>query len=278
MSARRKLEKTYGFKLDDYELMSLNKIWIIGCGGNGSHLVSDVARLISTLDKNISIILVDGDIVEEKNLIRQHFTQADIGENKAKVLAGRYSAAYGVDIGYHTEYLTEENAPQILSHISKPQLFITCTDNLKSRQVVATQKGDMWIDLGNEDRSGQVTFSSLKKKPYRSTLFLSGTSFPTPTVFELFPEMEERAKQEVPINQRSCAEMAAEAPEQVGFVNVMCAAIAKNYVHALLTQRPIKTYQAFFTLDNTFEHRTITDAVVKSWVETIPRFDQFYVE
>ena len=42
------------------------------------------------------VIICDGDVVEEKNLVRQNFTPADQGENKARVLAERYSTVFGM--------------------------------------------------------------------------------------------------------------------------------------------------------------------------------------
>jgi PRTRC genetic system ThiF family protein len=265
------LEKTFGFKLDDYEASTLSKIIVIGCGGNGSHLVSDLARLVSTLPQHIEIVLVDGDAVEAKNLVRQHFAEPDQGKNKAQVLAARYGNAYNVPIGYVPEYLTQDNKARVFGKLGRPTLFITCTDNLKSRKIVSKQRGHVWIDLGNEEFGGQVTFSSLMGSSYGDKI-LDGESFPTPHVFEIFPEYEERASKEADIEQQSCADMAAESPAQAGYVNVLCAALAKNYVHSLLTQRPIKNYQTFFTIDNTFESRRITKTAVEQWIKDYERF------
>jgi PRTRC genetic system ThiF family protein len=265
------LEKVYGYCLDDYELTTLNKIVIIGCGGNGSHIVSDIVRLVGTIGRPIEIVLVDGDKVEEKNLIRQHFAEADLGRNKAEVLAGRYGNAYNVPVGFVPEFLTEANKSSIIRGMGRPGVFITCTDNLKSRKIVSEQVGHVWIDLGNEEFGGQVTFSSLYG-PSFGTKIVDGEAFLTPHVFELFDEYTAKAKEEGDINERSCAEVAAESPNQAGYVNVTCAAIAKNYVHALLTQRPIKNYQTFFTIDNTFESRSITQSAIEEWINKFHRF------
>lgn len=274
---KRTLEPIYKFVLSEHERILLNRIVVIGCGGNGSHLVSDVARLVSTLTEKPSIILIDGDSVEEKNLIRQHFIAADLGKNKAEVLASRYGGAYGVDIGYYSEYLTDENFSKLIGTNNYMTLFITCTDNLKSRLLVSQQSDSIWIDLGNEERGGQVSFSSLKRPSFYSIerIDSANRSFAVPTIFEIYPDMEQRAKEEIPIGQRSCAEIAEEAPEQVGFVNVMAAAIAKNFVHALLTRQPITTHQVHFTLDNAFEYRTMTKSVVQDWIETYDRFKNY---
>lgn len=61
-------------------------IYLIGAGGVGSFLAPTMVCLVG---KN-NITLVDGDKLERKNLNRQLFTEADIGQNKAEALARRY--------------------------------------------------------------------------------------------------------------------------------------------------------------------------------------------
>lgn len=81
---------------------------VVGAGGTGGHLVPNLARLISIKNnesKQHTLTIMDNDIVEEKNLIRQNFTNNDINKNKAEVLANRYSRAYGLPINYVPSYL-----------------------------------------------------------------------------------------------------------------------------------------------------------------------------
>lgn len=69
-----------------------NRFFIIGCGGVGSWLTPALCALLHTNVKGSEneITLVDGDTLEEKNLDRQLFTEADIGKNKAEALGERY--------------------------------------------------------------------------------------------------------------------------------------------------------------------------------------------
>jgi len=60
--------------------------YIIGCGGVGSALVPSFCLLKSPAE----VTLIDGDIIERKNLNRQLFTADQIGMNKAVALAGKY--------------------------------------------------------------------------------------------------------------------------------------------------------------------------------------------
>ena len=81
------------------------KIVMLGAGGTGGHIAPHLYRLLYALDRPVRFIICDGDIVEEKNLVRQNFTPADLGENKAKVLAERYSSVFGMETEYVPEFI-----------------------------------------------------------------------------------------------------------------------------------------------------------------------------
>lgn len=83
------------------------KIVMLGAGGTGGHIAPHLYRLLYALERPVRFIICDGDIVEEKNLVRQNFTPADLGENKAKVLAERYSSVFGME----TEYVPSLSSP-----------------------------------------------------------------------------------------------------------------------------------------------------------------------
>ena len=67
------------------------KIVVIGAGGTGGYVIPHLYRIAYASGRPCRIIIADGDIVEQKNLIRQNFAECDIGENKAQVMAERYS-------------------------------------------------------------------------------------------------------------------------------------------------------------------------------------------
>ena len=77
------------------------KILLLGAGGTGGYVAPHLYRLMHTLNRPVRINIVDGDLVEAQNLVRQNFCAADLGENKAKVLATRYSEAFGMETLYH---------------------------------------------------------------------------------------------------------------------------------------------------------------------------------
>ncbi len=89
-------------------------VFIIGAGGVGSWLAEAMVRLV-TPD---NVIIVDGDTLEEKNLDRQLYTEAEIGENKATALGKRLSCA-SFDQWY---------SPYEISH-SRFDWVMCCADN-----------------------------------------------------------------------------------------------------------------------------------------------------
>lgn len=97
-------------------------IYIIGVGGVGSWLAGVMSRLIS--DKS-SIMLVDGDELEEKNLDRQMFTVDDIGRPKASALADKL----GVD------FMPTWYSPYLVEHKRHDWVF-GCVDNNPARKAI----------------------------------------------------------------------------------------------------------------------------------------------
>lgn len=84
------------------------KIVMLGAGGTGGHIAPHLYRLLYSLERPVRFIICDGDVVEEKNLVRQNFTKADLGENKAKVLAERYSTVFGMETEYIPSFVEAE--------------------------------------------------------------------------------------------------------------------------------------------------------------------------
>lgn len=78
-------------------------IYIIGCGGVGSWLTPAMCMLV----KPQNITLVDGDMLEDKNLNRQLFSATHIGMNKAEALASLYNC---IGVGeWYSEIMTEHS-------------------------------------------------------------------------------------------------------------------------------------------------------------------------
>ena len=76
--------------------------------------------------------------------MRQNFCAADLGESKAKVLATRYSEAFGIETLYHPAFLEkDEDLYRMVQpgdiwldgkRVPELSILIGCVDNNKSRQ------------------------------------------------------------------------------------------------------------------------------------------------
>lgn len=143
------------------------RIILVGCGGTGSYIVPALCQYVASTPriKKAKIIFIDGDIVEEKNLVRQKFIASDLGKNKAEVLAERYSAAYGLDILSIPSYL-DMSMPFIYDEVfasnhDLPTIIIGAVDNHNARLQIAGLAyrlggPTICIDTGNSMWNGQV--------------------------------------------------------------------------------------------------------------------------
>ncbi len=93
----------------------MNKIYIIGAGGVGSWLLP----AICLLDEPQNVVIMDGDMLESKNLNRQLFTPDDIGSNKAEALAAKY----------HCESIPKYFSPGLMGFHDSDWLLVAVDNN-----------------------------------------------------------------------------------------------------------------------------------------------------
>lgn len=144
----------------------------IGAGGNGAAITQSIGQILGTQATNSIYIVADPDIVEEKNLKNQLFTQYDVGEHKATVLADRYATAYQIAYSSYTERYIEcvEDLEMLFADCGTlyTPVLIGAVDNNYSRKIMHEffEKSNelFYIDVGNES----VFISD--KSPYQQTL------------------------------------------------------------------------------------------------------------
>jgi hypothetical protein len=98
------------FKYTETDVTPKN-VFLFGCGGTGSRTISPLIQLLKAQSNwllNPNIYLIDGDIVESKNCARQNFIPADVGKNKAEVLATRYSKAFDTKISFYPFFFDKD--------------------------------------------------------------------------------------------------------------------------------------------------------------------------
>lgn len=179
-------------------------IFVVGAGGTGSRLMPLLAQFIKTVTRGDgpngwvekpTIFLIDDDVIELKNLLRQNFHPSDVGKHKATVLAERYGKAFGVNIipvlqrvssdatqirsfyGLLNQLLVDQNEEQGLPAENgiherfSTSIVISCVDSVSARRhilntfsVIGQDSGRqdtaVFIDAGNEDDFGQVKIAN----------------------------------------------------------------------------------------------------------------------
>ncbi len=226
------------------------KIVMIGAGGTGGHIAPHLYRLLYALDRPVRFIICDGDIVEEKNLVRQNFTEADLGLNKARVAAERYSNVFGLETSYvpdfieSVERLEELVTPKIwragtygAETISEQVILIGAVDNNRSRQlcheVFLNTEELIYIDSGNGEYTGQVVCGIRRY----------GRTYYKP-VGMLYPDLAQ--PDDLFPSEVSCADASVSAPQTI-VANLMAATAVVTMIYNILVVGKSTVQQATFS-------------------------------
>ena len=215
------------------------RILVVGCGGNGSAIVSGLPYLHQAMlafghPGGLQVTLIDPDTVSETNCVRQPFCRTEIGFPKAIVLAHRINLFWGLN------WQGMQAQIQQIAKNAEVDLVIGCVDTRKARRAidkwVLHSRVLYWLDLGNNASSGQFILGQPKnrvnqKKKHR-----------LPTVTELFPEIAAPGAKDD--DQPSCS--AAEAlTRQEPFINQNLAYQALGMLTQLLRHGSV-SYQGGF--------------------------------
>ena len=219
---------------------------VIGCGGNGSQMLTGLARLDHALralgQEGLYVHAIDPDHVSPANVGRQLFSPADVGRNKAEVLITRINAFYGT--GW------EASPRAFRSMDARVHFLITCIDTRLGRAIINDSitrrhgfsgyiKPHYWMDLGNRAEDGQVIIGQpaagreWKRKKDR-----------LPTVAELLPEIIKPGRED---NTPSCS-LAEALEKQHLFVNQAVTTAALQILWQLLRAGVIDWHGAFINL------------------------------
>ena len=227
------------------------KIVMLGAGGTGGHIAPHIYRLLYALDRPSRFIICDGDKVEFKNLVRQNFSPADLGENKAKILAERYASVFGMEAEYLPTFVEDLDTLSALIHadgwakeeyshrpdVREQVILIGAVDNDKSRQLChkAFLKAEnlIYIDSGNGEFSGQVVCGVRR----------NGRTVRKP-VGGVFPELL-KAQDRFP-SELSCAEASLADPQSMA-ANITAATIVVDMVYNILVCGECNVRQADFS-------------------------------
>lgn len=226
------------------------KVVMLGAGGTGGHIAPHLYRLLYALDRPVRFIVCDGDVVEEKNLVRQNFIPADLGENKAKVLAERYASVFGMETEYVPEFIeSEERLRQLLTPkrwkmgsyrddpvLQEQVILIGAVDNNRSRQLchsIFYQMEELiYIDSGNGEHTGQVVCG-----------IRSGGRTLYQPIGKAYPDVL-KDKDKFP-TELSCAEASLSAPQSIA-ANITAATTVVNIIYNILALGDSRVRQVTF--------------------------------
>ncbi|MEO8391556.1 MAG: PRTRC system ThiF family protein [Chloroflexota bacterium] len=230
--------------------LHLKTVTVVGLGGTGAQIARQVARIVYDLQRSRlhppQIVFIDPDTVEAKNVGRQLFTEAEIGQNKALALMRRFNCALGLEIVALPEAVNAEE------HFERygGNLVIGAVDHHLARRELA-KVGGIWLDCGNHRMSGQVVLGNTSDRELALQHIDGNDGKYTylPNAALLFPALlEPEPSVEIPNEQLSCADLVLQGDQNL-LVNDWMACAAASYLYALLRRRPVTTFTTFVSLD-----------------------------
>lgn len=171
------------------------RIVVIGAGGTGSKIITELALMVSTLRSlghpGFDVTVFDGDEVSESNVGRQLFSPSDISLNKAEVMVTRVNRFFG---------LPWEAKPRMWDGVNDYHpyysFYISAVDSAGTRMLIAEKlsrsgSGTYWLDTGNTTSTGQIVLGIAGKDGVMQPQQLPGAVAKLPTVVDLYPDLME---------------------------------------------------------------------------------------
>lgn len=208
-------------------------LFVLGAGGTGSWLCAFLEKF--SLFNNV--VIIDGDIVEPKNVLRQNFKRSDVAQQKAVAVAKEHLMSY-----VHT-YITDTSLlHDLLTEFPEDSIpmIVGCLDNNASRKIahdfVNEVENAVWIDSGNAERHGQV-YVTIKENGQILEAF--------PSPIDIEPNFQNFEGDERRPDQISCAEHSESAPQNVA-ANVTAATTTFNIINLFLNGGIVLTNKYVF--------------------------------
>lgn len=249
--------------LDQYIASAQHRITcnLIGCGGTGSHMLTNLATLSHAFVKlgkqPLFVRVFDPDGVEEHNVGRQMFSISDVGRFKSDVLVERCNRYFGTDWVSIPELYCEKK-DNLRNDQKNANFIISCVDSVKSRKMIDNlypekmneRTGDgyfiesyntsfYWLDIGNTRKSGQIILGTLRyiKQPNKES------SSYLPCFFAEYRDVKEQ-------NQLPSCSLAESLGKQDLFINKIMATFASNMLWQLMMEFRINYRGIYINLES----------------------------
>lgn len=265
------LEKSFSIKLQFPELDGGMGILLVGTGGTGGYVLQFLARIRYAANQispflRQDLTLADGDKVEEKNLLRQHFIAKDVGFDKATVLAQRYERAYGLPIYAYSRYIENTGAlRELLPNYGRgTRILMGAVDNNATRQIMhrffleeaAAGHSLIYLDAGNDGvLHSEIPEFKMKAKQkaeqrasgYSGQVVVGYTTqgkIVLPPVCEVYPDILEDKESQLP-TQHACGVQVVSHPQRM-MTNVLAGNILSAYLNSLIFDHEIHSHYTNF--------------------------------
>lgn len=246
--------------IEPYLLQPANPLTVnlIGAGGTGSHVLTALAKVHTSLlalnHPGLFVRLFDEDIVTAANRGRQLFAEAEIGLPKAVALINRINRFFGGDWKAVTMEFNKANAKYLQQY--KAHITISCVDKVQPRFEIASMLQEQsknngyyrdracyWMDFGNSRHTGQVLLATVGKiEQPASKKFATVHTLPLPT--DEFKDLFEAAKED---DTPSCS-LAEALTKQSLFINASLADLGGSLLWQLLSEGMIENRGFFLNL------------------------------
>ncbi|MGR5448503.1 PRTRC system ThiF family protein [Vibrio sp. PNB22_3_1] len=223
----------------DERLLKHNiSIHLVGCGGTGSFLCSEIINLINAVtmlspETEFVVKLFDPANVTEANLVRQQFFKTQLGMNKATALAWTANNLYGMNfIAIESEYNPDQ--------YTTPDILITALDKPSTRYAIYKKhlnkrNATYWLDTGNAEQDGNIILGELGLTQDRARL---------PTVCDMF---DYSVLSDDEGNTKSCSAMESLSKQRLG-VNAMSARLGGQLLFNLVIDGKLENNGAIFDI------------------------------
>ena len=261
------LEPTIPFRVSDRGF----QIIVVGGGGNGSHVAHGLGRLCYHLREtggaSVNVVLIDGDTFTPTNVGRQLCRPRDVGQNKAKALAARINADYGLRFEAIPEMLDRDLLERLIDGREDPQwstrtanvIVVGCVDSAAARRDIhaclprdRSTRSWLWLDVGNHEYTGQVALGSVNTwRGMVGALAVSGLCGALPSPGLVLPDLitpaplPKATKATTRKARTAAADCAADAAanRQSFGINAVLGSLALEYLTQLTVQRAVTRWR-----------------------------------
>ena len=229
--------------------MEHKRVLVIGLGGIGSQLLPSLAHYLHHRKFAGPVVLMDGDLYEEKNLNRQLVPEDGLGMNKAEALA--------IQFGNRLPTLTFEALPFYLDEMNADMIvqeddFVICgVDNHYTRRLIDEQvaklKNVTYVSGGNDLTDGNAQVVRRRK----------GKNI-DPRLVDVHPEIGEAL--EPPDFTPGCDAMLNAAPQLI-VTNLMVASVMLNAIRAIMEDIELPYTEVFIDVETNRARATKREVV-----------------